>query len=180
MLKAAQTSCPGWIRPWTSHKFCIHAHTNSNFSVMERKQSLRTISIFFPGTSSNVGCTRASDSPSLLFPVSWPSIDWALVYADRGLWLTLNEVRHFCKWLYLLWLDSTVRAKTPYFNVKKILTPSRPGVGQALGGVRVGGEAALEQPVKAAASALPLRAFALLQPVVRRRTLVTVEAVATD
>lgn len=53
-------------------------------------------------------------------------------------------------------------------------------MGQALGGVRVGGEAALEQPVKAAASTLPLRALALLQSVVRRRALVTVEAVAAD
>lgn len=81
-------------------------------------------------------------------------------------------------------MDSTEwrhwRAKVPHFNVKEILTPSRPGVGQALGGLRVGGEAALEQPVEAAASTLPLRAFALLQLVVRRRALVAVEAVATD
>lgn len=50
-------------------------------------------------------------------------------------------------------------------------------MGQALGGVRVGREAALEQPVQTAASTLLLRAFALLQPVVRCRALVTVEAV---
>lgn len=53
-------------------------------------------------------------------------------------------------------------------------------MGQALGGLRVGGEAALEQAVEAAASALPLRRFALLHPVVRRRALVAVEAVAAD
>lgn len=44
----------------------------------------------------------------------------------------------------------------------------------------VGGEAALEQAVEAAASALPLRGFALLHPVVGRRALVAVEAVAAD
>lgn len=70
--------------------------------------------------------------------------------------------------------------KFPHFDVKEIFAPSRPGVGQALCGVRVGGEAALEQPVEAAASTLPLGAFVLLQPVVRCRALVAVEAVAAD
>lgn len=84
----------------------------------------------------------------------------------------------------IVWIQNEwprCRAKFPYFNVKEIFTPSRPGVGQTLGGVRVGGEAALEQAVEAAAAALPLRGLALLQPAVWRRALVAVEAtVAAD